>query len=430
VSAGTSLKPVIGTFQLIAYSIGVIVGAGVYSVIGVAAGLAGASLWLSFIIGAVIALLTALSYAEMTTAFPGAGAEHAYMRLAFPDAAWASFGIGAVILIGGAATATTVAVAFGGYLAQFFPVPVLLSAFLLLAACTILNILGLQESSVFNVLFTAIEVVGLLLVIALGLRQETLLAPVAEFRIEPGLMAASAVIFFVYLGFEEVANISEEVHNPARSIPLAIFVSLGVTTVLYVLVALSAIALATPAELASSAAPLATAVAKVWPSGAVLLSAIALFATANTVLITLIATSRLAFAMAREGDLPDDVARLLPERRTPWIAALLAFAISALLLPIGQIGLLAGLSSFAALLAFLAVNATLIVLRVQYPEHPRPFRTPLRIGPWPLLPVVAIALIVILMMYFEHAVYVGGAVAIALAALFFLLMAWSKRRDG
>lgn len=417
-----SLKPVLGTFQLIAYSIGVIVGAGVYSVIGVAAGLAGANLWLSFITGAVIALLTALSYAEMATAFPAAGAEHAYVRLAFPNTRFASFGVGAVILMGGAATATTVAVSFGGYLAQFVGLPVLLSALLLLAACTLLNILGLQESSFANVLFTAIEVAGLVLVIAVGLRQEALLTPVTEFELQPGLMAASAIIFFVYLGFEEVANISEEVHDPARSIPRAIFISLGVTTALYVLVALSALALATPGELAASQAPLAAAVAKVWPAGAAILSAIALFATANTVLITLIATSRLAFAMAREGDLPAPVAGLLPGRHTPFVAALAAFVLSALLLPVGQIGLLAGLSSFAALLAFLAVNLTLIVLRVDYPEHPRPFRTPFRIGSVPLLPVLSIILIVALMMYFESAVYIGGAIALAITAAVYWLM--------
>src|SRR5690606_37959641 len=161
----------------------------------------------------------------------------------------------------------------------------------------------------------------------------------------------SALIFFVYLGFEAVANISEEVREPARDIPRAILWSLGITTLLYVLVALAALALASPAELAASPAPLATAIAKVWPRGAVLLSAIARSATASTVLITLLATSRLGYAMARDGDLPASLASLLSGRRTPWVAALVAFAGSAALLPIGQVGILAGMSSFAALLA-------------------------------------------------------------------------------
>lgn len=425
-----SLKPVIGTFQLLFYSIGVIVGAGVYSVIGAAAGLAGDGLWLSFLIGAAIAFLTALSYAEMTTTFPAAGAEYAYVKLVFPHARLPSLGIGLVILMGGAATASAVAVAFGGYAAQLFDVPVLPSALVLLAACTLLNILGLKESSWANVLFTAIEVAGLLLVIVIGFRQETVLRPVTNASLQPGLMAASALIFFVYLGFEEVANISEEVRDPARDIPRAILWSLGITTALYVLVALAALALATPAELASSAAPLATAVAKVWPAGAVVLSAIALFATANTVLITLIATSRLGYAMARDHDLPASLARLLPGRQTPWIAALVTFGGSALLLPIGQVGILAGLSSFAALLAFLAVNATLIALRLKYPERHRPFRVPVSLGRWPLLPIVSIALIVTLMGYFERTVYVGGGVALVAVLVIFALMSAGKRTLG
>jgi amino acid transporter len=423
-----SLKPVIGTFQLLFYSIGVIVGAGIYSVIGAAAGLAGESLWLSFLIGAAIAFLTALAYAEMTTAFPAAGAEYAYVRLVFPDLRLPSIGIGLVILVGGAATAATVAVAFGGYAAQFLEMPVLLSAFVLLAACTLLNILGLKESSWANVLFTSIEVAGLLFVIVIGFRQETVLAPLAHVGAGSNLMAASALIFFVYLGFEEVANISEEVREPARDIPRAILWSLGITTLLYVLVALAALALATPAELAASPAPLATAVAKVWPQGAVLLSAIALFATANTVLITLIATSRLGYAMARDGDLPASLASLLSGRRTPWVAALVTFAGCAALLPIGQVGILAGLSSFAALLAFLAVNATLIALRLKFPDHPRPFRIPFSIGRWPLLPIVSIALILALIGYFERTVYIGGAIVLLGVLVVFAIMSVRRIR--
>src|SRR4030095_15944623 len=107
-----TLKPVLGPVQLIFYSVGVIVGAGVYSVIGSAAGLAQGYLWLSFVISAAVALLTAISYAEVATAFPAAGAEYVYIRRAWPKADWLAFGVGAVILIGGAATAATVAVAF------------------------------------------------------------------------------------------------------------------------------------------------------------------------------------------------------------------------------------------------------------------------------------------------------------------------------
>src|SRR5687767_8864888 len=160
----TQLKPTLGPVQLLFYCVGVIVGAGVYSIIGSAAGLAGQSVWLSFVLAAFVALLTGFSYAEMATSFPQAGAEYIYVRRAFPESKFLSFGVGLLILIGGAATAATVAVAFGGYLGTFFDVPIAWSAFGLLAACTLLNVWGLRESSWVNILFTCIEVGGLALV--------------------------------------------------------------------------------------------------------------------------------------------------------------------------------------------------------------------------------------------------------------------------
>ena len=176
------LKPVLGSVHLVFYSVGVIIGAGVYSVIGAAAGLAGKGLWISFVLGAVVALLTGLSYAEMTTAFPIAGAEYVYVRRAFPGADWISFVVGWTILFGGAATAATVAVAFGGYLRNFIDVPIAVSALVLLAACTFVNVWGMRESSWLNIVFTTIEVSGLLLVIAAGLTKPNVGAAIDDTR--------------------------------------------------------------------------------------------------------------------------------------------------------------------------------------------------------------------------------------------------------
>lgn len=410
------LTRVLGPTQLFFYSVGVIIGAGVYSVIGVAAGLAGEGLWVSFLIGAVAALLTGLSYAEMATTFPAAGAEYIYVGLAWPKAEWASFSIGLILLIGGAATATTVAVAFGGYLKTFVDIPVWFSAAALLTLCTGLNILGLRESSWANIVFTLIEIGGLLLVIVAGLTRENFGEPLFTLP-SSNVVAGAAVLFFVYLGFEEIANLAEEVRDPGRDIPRAIFLSLGVTTVLYVLIALAAMALASPRELAGSEAPLALAIAKVWPQASGLISGIALFATANTVLITVIATARVGFSMGRDGEMPRPLGRLLPKRQTPWIAALVIYVIALLLVPFGSLGFLAGLSSFAAVLAFLAVNLALIALRYRKPAHKRPFRVPFAIGKLPIIPLLAIGALGLLLVHFEKEVYVAGAMALVLAAV-------------
>jgi len=420
------LKPVLGSVQLVFYSVGVIVGAGVYSVLGAAAGLAQHSLWISFLVGAGTALLTAMSYAEMATSFPAAGAEYVYVRRAWPKADWLAFGIGAIILIGGAATAATVATAFGGYLRTFADWPAPLSAVVLLAACSMLNIWGLRESSWVNILFTLIEVAGLVLVIVVSLTSARGVSEAAV-TTEPSVMAAAALLFFVYLGFEEIANLAEEVRNPGRSLPIALFVSLAVTTGLYVAVSFAALALATPSELAASGAPLAAAIQRTWPGGANVLSAIALFATANTVLITVIATSRFAFSMARDNEISSLFARLLPGRHTPWTAAILTFAMAALLLPIGSVKVLAELSSFAALVAFFTVNLVLIILRYRMPAHKRPFRVPLAIGRLPVLPVLAIASIVLLLIHFEWQIYAAGGIALAVSTFAFGIRQWSRR---
>lgn len=421
------LKPVLGPIQLIFYSVGVIVGAGIYSVLGAAAGLAQHDLWISFLISATAALLTAISYAEMATAFPAAGAEYVYVRRAWPKSDWLSFGVGVIILIGGAATAATVAMAFGGYLRVFLDWPAPLSALLLLAGCTAFNIWGLRESSWVNILFTSIEVAGLLLVIAAAWMLEAS-TPVARPTAESSVMAAAALLFFVYLGFEEVANLAEDVRNPGRDIPIALFVSLAVTTGIYIAVSFAVLSLSAPSELATSEAPLAAAFERSWPGMTRVLSAIALFATANTVLITMIATSRVAFSMARDREISSVFARLLAVRQTPWIAALLTFAMAAMLVPIGSVKILAEMSSFAALVAFFAVNMVLIVLRYRMPGHNRPFRVPLAIGRLPVLPVLAIASIVLLLIHFEWQIYVAGGLALAASALAFGVRQWSRQR--
>jgi len=404
-----TLTPTLGPVQLLFYCVGVIVGAGVYSIIGPAAGLAGQGVWLSFVLAAVVALLTGFSYAEMATSFPHAGAEYIYVKQAFPRWPPLSFAIGIMILAGGAATASTVAVAFGGYMRSFIDIPILWSALALLAFCTLFNMWGLRESSWLNVVFTCIELGGLVLVVAAGMASGNIAAPPTT-AIGPGLLPAAAILFFVFLGFEEIANMAEEIRDPARNLPRAIFMSITITTVIYVLVSLAAITLASPAELAASTAPLTLAIEKVWPGAARLLSAIALFATANTVLITLIATSRLSFSLARDHVLPAIFARVSSTNSTPLISAILVFVASAAFLPLGDLKILAELSSFIALLAFLAVNLTLVVLRFRLPDHPRPFRVPFRIGRLPIIPLAAIASIAVLLANFDVQVYVAGAI--------------------
>lgn len=416
----THLKRSLGLVSLTFYGIGLIIGAGIYSVIGAASGMAGEALWLSFVLGSVVALFTGLSYAELATMFPQAGAEYIYLSNALPRHRWASFAIGFILSAGGAASSATVALAFAGYLNLFVGVPISAGAMALLAACTVLNIVGVRESSWVNVVFTTIEVVGLLLVILLGVQVSTFGDALAS-PWHAGILPGAALVFFVYIGFEDLANLAEEARNPGRDLPRAILIGVAVSTTLYVLVALAVMALSTPEALASSSSPLATALANASPMLSRSLGVIGLFATANTVLILLIGASRMIFGMAEGGDLPSPLKRLLPGRQTPWVAALVLMVAATLFLPLGGVEIVASVSSLASLLAFTVVNVVLIAFRFILPGHERPFRVPLAIGRVPVPTVLGIVATVGLLLQFDVKVYViAGAVLLLGVALYYL----------
>jgi APA family basic amino acid/polyamine antiporter len=201
-----------------------------------------------------------------------------------------------------------------------------------------------------------------------------------------------------------------------------------VTAVLYVLVGLAAVALAEPRELADSDSPLVSAARKASPAVAGALGGVALFATSNTALIALVAGSRMLFGVARAGDLPPVVARVLPGRRTPWVAALAVAGLAAALVPLGDVAVVASLSSFAALLAFVGVNLSLVMLRYRKPSARRPFRVPLSIGRFPVLAGAAMLLAVGLLTQFDRATWLGGLGALAVAFLLRIFASGRGRR--
>jgi amino acid transporter len=425
-----ALKKTLGVTGLTFYGVGMIVGAGVYSVVGAAAGLAGRGMWLSFLVGAGVAFLTALSYAELATMYPRAGAEYVYVRAALPRLRLLPFLVGIVLTAAAAGTAATVSIAFAGYLAAWVPVPPLVVAVALVLLLTAVNVVGLQVSSGVNVVFTLLEVVGLVAFVALGATQPDFGQGLGEIE-AGGLLSAAALLFFAYLGFEDVVNLAEEARAPARDVPRAILVSVATTTVLYVGVALAAVALAEPAALASSRAPLTDAAAEASPGVARALGIVALFATANTALIALVAGSRLAYGMVKNGDLPAFLGRVRRQGGAPWAAAIVLGAIAASLVPLGGVAAVASLSSFAALLAFVLVNASLVLLRFREPDRRRPFRVPGAVGRLPVLPVLGLASAGLLLLHFDRATYVGGAAAVGAAlALYAARRLWRRRARG
>lgn len=410
----SGLKRTLGLPGLLFYAVGLIVGAGVYSVIGAAALEAGDALWQSLALGALAAVLTGLAYAELATAFPRAGAESVYLAEAFPRARWVGELVGAVLLLAAAGTATTVALAFGGYLRVFVDVPAWITAVVLLVAATSLNLVGMRQSTWLNATFTLIEVAGLCLFVGLATTQREFGAALTTAP-HMGVLGGTAVVFFAYLGFEDLANLAEEAKDPGRDLPRAILLGVAITGVLYVLVGLAAVAVATPEELSASESPLSDSIRGISPVSATVLAVVALFSTANTALIALVASSRMLYGMARDGAMPKMFA-VVSGRSTPWRAAIALLGVALALLPLGGVSAVAGLSSFAALLGFAAVDLSVVVLRKTQPDRKRPFRVPLAVWGVPVLPVLGAIAALALATQFDSTVYIAGAVSIGVAA--------------
>ncbi len=416
----THLNKSLNAVTLSVFGIGIIIGAGVYAVLGAAAGVAGDSLWLSFIFAALVAILTAFSYCELASMYPMAGAEYIYLKRAFPKLKLPSFLLGFVLFLAGAASAATVSHAFSGYLLNFVDTSKALIAYGLLSAVTLINLMGISTSSKTNMLFTAIEVLGLIAVIwfgfFLGPRREM------DFVITTKTFTVSSMIFFVYLGFENIVNLAEDTKEPQKNVPRAIIWSLTITTVLYIAVAIAALRLVSPEILSASDSPLADAIKNVAPRWVNVLSAIALFSTANTALIGLLSISRMIYGIAKEGDLPELLTKTSGKSETPVFSILAASLCAAVFLLLGELEILAKVSSFAALCGFLVVNSLLIGIRYKkIPLQKASFKSPLSIGKFPTLAFLGVILVIALCTQFEIRVYAITFVMLSLGAILYVL---------
>jgi APA family basic amino acid/polyamine antiporter len=400
------------------------VGAGIYSVIGAAAGEAGTALWISFLGAGVVAILTVLSYAELAARYPKAGAEYQYLKTAFPGQRVLSFFAGYLICVSAAATSATVALAFAGYADVFIDLPRLPTALGLLIACTLVNIWGIRQSTWISITLISIEVLGLVAVIAAAFMIDRPAAgAILDFEGASfgGVAVATSLIFFVFMGFEEVANLSEEAKDPKRDVPRALIICVVVTTLLYLMVAFAAIHLASPEELSKSDAPLSHAAGKAGRAFEPGLAVAAMFATASTALISLVSISRMLFGMARDGAMPKMLSATWKARKTPWAAAVTLFGGACLLLPLGEVKTIASVSSFSVLIVFIGVQAAVIALRFQGGNKSPGFRVPLSIGRVPVPSVVGIVCAGALLTRFANEVYVAGAIVLAIGAGLFVV---------
>jgi APA family basic amino acid/polyamine antiporter len=422
-----SLRRSLGLFEATMGGIGIILGAGIYVLAGEVAGEAGDAVWVSFLMAAGAAMVIGLCYAELSSAFPRAGADYEYTRQALGMRA--AFVIGWLIVIGNLVAASAVALGFASYLSTFWDIGVRPIALAVLVAATVIAFYGVRETFWTAIVLTLVEAGGLVFIVAIGvphLGDADLLSTKAG---AGGLFGAAALVMFAFIGFEQIATLAEETEDAPRVIPRALLLSVAVTGTLYVLVALAAVSVVGWEALANSDAPLADVASEVIGGRASdLVAVIALFSTANTVLLLLVAASRLIYGMASTGSLPRFLAWVHPGLQTPARAIVLSLIVSCGFALSGDIGLVAGATNFAVFIGFAAVSVSLIVLRFTQPDTPRPFRLPLNVGRLPLLPIVALATVVFLMVNLDRdALFIGLGLFLTGLVAMEVLSLWRPR---
>ena len=426
-----SLRRTVTTTGLFFFILGDVLGAGVYVLAGEIAATAGGAVWVPLLIALLLALLTAGSYAELATKYPKAGGSSHYTTRAFGP--FVGFLVGFCMLSAGIVSVGTLSLGFAGdYLTEFVTLPTMLVVAAFLALLAALNARGISESMGANRVATIIEVSGLILVIVLGVvvvaRGDGDLGRLAELGTpENGpvsaALAGAVLAFYSYVGFETSVNIAEETRDPARSYPRALFGALIVAGVVYLLVGAAASAAIPTEDLAESTAPLLQVVTAAGIVPPVVFSVVALVAVANGALLTGIMSSRLAYGMARDGLLPSVLTRLLPRRRTPWVAILVTTGLSLVLALTGTLEVLAGTMVLLLLVVFTAVNAAALALRRDRVQT-RHFRVPA------FLPIAGIVSCLGLATQVDAEVWRLGVPFLALAAVLACIAAWRHRRRG
>jgi APA family basic amino acid/polyamine antiporter len=404
-AAAGGLKRALGPLDLVLLGIGAIIGTGIFVLTGVAAvDHAGPGVIASFAIAGVVCAAAGLCYAEFATLLPISGSAYSYAYATLGELlAWI---IGWDLVLEYALAASAVAVGWSGYLGNLLAgtplaIPAMfagapgsapgalfnLPAVVILALVTALLVVGIRESARTNALIVAIKVlvVGFVIVAGLGYIRPENWQPFAP-QGWNGIMAGAATVFFAYIGFDAVTTAAEEARRPERDMTIGILGSLGVCTLLYLMVSAVVTGMSPLAEI-DRAAPVAVAFSRIGLDFAAGLISVGAIAGLTSVLVVmLLGQSRVFFAMSRDGLLPPVFSRVHPRFQTPHLSTLgvgLAVALLAGLVPLEQ---LVHLVNIGTLFAFVIVSASVMVLRRTQPELPRPFRCP-----WvPAVPLFAI----------------------------------------
>lgn len=407
---GRRLVPTLSWPHLVALGIGAIVGTGIYTLIGVGANLAGPAVLLSFVVAGIVCACAALAYAELSTMMPAAGSAYTYSYAVLGEAvAWI---VGWSLILEYSLVVSAVAVGWSGSVVEFLAgigvtVPQAIAVgphaggLLNLPAMAItfvvagLLIVGTKESATLNAVLVVVKVLALAVFVAIALPHFDAgnLDPFMPYGFakhmdpqgtERGVMAAAAIIFFAFYGFDAISTAAEETRNPGRDLSIGIIGSMVGCTLIYLLVAVAAVGAMHYTVFAQSPAPLALIMRELGQGTAAgIVSGAAVVALPTVLLAFFYGQSRIFFVMSRDGLLPRGLSKVDPARGTPVTITIFTAMLTAALAGVARLDEIAALANAGTLAAFTAVAVCLLVLRKREPERPRVFRTPLAwvVGP-------------------------------------------------
>ncbi|MBD9361845.1 amino acid permease [Methylomonas fluvii] len=387
--------------HLMALGVGAIVGTGILTLIGVGAAKAGPGVIMAFVIAGAICACAALAYAEMATLMPAAGGAYTYAYIVIGE--WAAWLVGWSLILEYSLVVSAVAVGWSGYAApllhdgldvpmQWMQGPELgglinLPAIFIILVVTMLLLVGTKESASVNALLVVVKLTALLVFIAvvLPLFQAEHFQPFMPFGfiktqgaegVERGVMAAAAIIFFAFYGFDAIATAAEETRNPDRDLALGIVGSMLICVAIYVAVAVAALGALDYQRFADSPEPLALILRELGkPNAARWLAASAVIALPTVVLAFFYGQSRIFFAMARDGLLPRGLAKVSP-RGTPVRTSVFTAVIVSIIAGVFPLADIAALANAGTLLAFITVSACMLLTRHRQPAMVRKFSAP------------------------------------------------------
>ena len=364
---------------VVLYGLGVTIGAGIYVLLGAAAGRSGVHAPVAFVMASIVMGFSAASFAELSARFPVSAGEAAYVQAGFKSATLSTI-IGFMVIMSGVVSSAAITVGSTGYIREFIDVPSSMLIIVIVLSIGAIAAWGIMQSVIFASLFTIIESSALLAIVVAGIGANPgllldlpdVVPPLSDFPAWAAISSAGLLAFFAFIGFEDIVNLAEEVKEPERTLPWAIFLTLALSTIFYFLVTAVAVLSVPIGELAASNAPLSYVFGHITGMSPVAITAIAIVATLNGVIIQIIMAARVLYGLGKQGSIHTVFTHIHPRTQTPLIATGVITAVVLVMALAFPVENLAEWTSRIVLVIFTLVNLSLVLLKrrgISAPEN-------------------------------------------------------------